>query len=85
MTVFVCSQLKSPNVITQFGSAQNTGGRHVVEVAKDGCFIDTDGPQFFSNFTVSQRRGCTIQQFQRGDSGRSRPQAGPANGKLDFF
>jgi hypothetical protein len=34
---------------------------------------------------VSQRRGCTIQQFQRGDSGRSRPQAGPANGKLDFF
>jgi hypothetical protein len=75
---------KPPHVVTDFGPAQQTGFRHVVEVAKSSGLIHTRCSQVICYGSVCQWRSRFAQQLQCSNSRRRGSQPRLANRSLDL-
>ena len=59
------ARLESPDVVTELGAAEQSGFAQVVQIAKEGRFVEAEFCQSRGDFRMGQRSTPTSQKKQR--------------------
>jgi len=76
---------ETPDVVTEFGSPEQTSIGKIVQVAENSCLVDAIGGKRLGHFRVRERRMALLQKQERCQSGWRCPQAHRADCLLSRF